>query len=247
MSKKRINLSQAGHRRTGITLVEAAASTVIVGVMLVASLEGMRTVIHSRQAQSKELRGRALATDLLAEILQMPYEEPGDDAYMTWEVDSDDVIVFEQPESQGSCVFGPESGEPQANRAYFDDVDDYNGWSESTVTLKDGTTMTNAEGWTRQVSVEYADPTTLMPYGTDIDTGLKLVRVIVIDPNGEITEMTALRSRLGSPDFLPLVETTYMGWVGIDLQLGDDPAGRVQSSVFLMNQPIATDRTEEPG
>jgi hypothetical protein len=215
--------------------------------MLVASLEGMRTVIHSRQTQSKELRARALATDLLAEILQMPYEEPGDGAYMTWEIDSDDVIVFERPESQGSIVFGPEPGETMAKRAYFDDVDDYNGWSESTVTLKDGTTMTNAEGWSRQVSVEYADPRTLEPYGTEFDTGLKLVRVMVIDPNGEITEMTALRSRLGSPDFLPLVETTYLGWVGIALQLGDDPTGRVESSAFLMNQPIATDRTPDPG
>jgi hypothetical protein len=88
-------------------------------------------VVHSRQTKSTELRARALATNLLAEIPQMPCEEPGDGAYMTWEVDLGDVIVFERPESQDSTVVGPEPGETMAHRAYFDDIDDYNGWPSS--------------------------------------------------------------------------------------------------------------------
>ena len=123
------------HPAFGFTLVEAAVAMVIVAVMFVASLN---TVGVSRITQHKAVlvcRGRMFAESLLAEIQQQAYQEPGT-----------------------TYVFGRETGELATSRVAYDDVDDYNGWSESPPVAKDGAALPNSTDWRRTVTVEWVNP-----------------------------------------------------------------------------------------
>lgn len=121
--------------RRAFTIVEATISTIVVAVMLVAALN---TVGASRMTQHRAAlvsRAQLLAEALLAEVLQQRYEEP-----------------------EGTPAFGREAGELATTRAAWDDVDDYDGWSASPPTEKDGTVLANATGWKRTVTVARIDP-----------------------------------------------------------------------------------------
>jgi type II secretory pathway pseudopilin PulG len=125
----------AGRNASAFTLVEAVISMVIVGVMFVAALN---TVGASRLAQHKSAlvsRGRLLAESLMAEILEQDYKYPGP-----------------------APVFGREAGESSGTRAAFDDVDDYQDWTETPLAARDGSLLANSTGWKRTVSVEWIDP-----------------------------------------------------------------------------------------
>ena len=200
-------------RRRGMTLIEAVISMLIVAVMMVAALQTVGNTARSRQAQASLRRGPALARDLISEILPNLYVDGG-----------------------GSPVFGPESGEASGGtRANFDDVDDYHGWSESTVQAKDGTALSALAGWSRSVAVVYVSPDDLdTPVGTD--TGLKRITVTVTDPQGRKTAVSALRSRAGVYDHPPAVETTYLSSVGVEIQIGQDADVRVVSAANLLNR-----------
>ena len=122
-------------RRRGFSIVEAVIATIVVAIMLVAALSTVgasRFVQH--QAYQAE-RGRMLAQQLLAEIVQRPYQDPNE-----------------------PLAFGCEATESAATRTDFDDVDDYDGWSASPPEKRDGTPLTNAAGWTRTVTVQWIDP-----------------------------------------------------------------------------------------
>jgi type II secretory pathway pseudopilin PulG len=141
-------------RRRGFTLMEAAISTVIVAVMFVAALN---TVGMSRVTQHKTAlvsRGRMFAESLMAEILQQSYQEPGE-----------------------TYVFGREAGESSTSRAAYDDVDDYDEWTESPLVAKDGTAVANSANWSRTVTVEWVDPLNPDQVQTT-ETGAKRITVV---------------------------------------------------------------------
>lgn len=122
-------------RRRGFSIVEAVIATVIVAIMLVAALS---TVGASRSIQRQTYladRGRMLAQQLLAEIVQRRYQDPNE-----------------------PVLFGPEANESTVARTDFDDVDDYDGWSASPPEGPDGTARADASGWTRTVTVQWVDP-----------------------------------------------------------------------------------------
>jgi len=199
--------------RQGMTLIEAVISLLIVAIMMVAALQTVGNTARSRQAQASLRRGPALARDLMAEILPNLYVDGSD-----------------------SPTFGPESGETSGGtRTAFDDVDDYHGWSESTIQMKDGTALSDLAGWSRSVAVVYVHPDDLdTPVGTD--TGLKRITVTVTDPIGRKSTASALRSRAGLYDHPPAVETTYLSSVGIEIQVGKDANVRVVSAANPLNR-----------
>ncbi len=154
----------------GFTLVEAVLSTVVVAVMLVAALN---TVGASRLTQHKAAlvsQGRMFAEALLAEILQQNYQEPGT-------TDS----------------FGREAGELDTSRAAYDDVDDYQGWTELTLVAKDGTALSNAANWKRTVTVEWVNP--LDPtQASGTETGAKRITVVAAFRNVPQATVVAIRT-----------------------------------------------------
>lgn len=157
-------------RRRGMTLAESAICVAIVGGALVAALS---TVGAARASESKiadRALGSTLARALMSEILLLPYIEP-----------------------TGTPTFGPESGESGSNRAAFDDVDDYHGWSASPPQTKDGAKRAAIAGWREEVRVEYVAGGDLQTPAVS-DTGLKRITVTISRNDVTLATLVALRS-----------------------------------------------------
>lgn len=160
----------ASVRRGGFTLIEAVMSMLIVGLMLVAALNTVGASKLSQARNTERVRGPLLAQDLMAEILSQNYEEPVD-----------------------TVGFGRESGESGGDRADWDDVDDYDGWSKSPPQKKDGTVMPDLQGWGREVTVTWANAFT--PDSPSVAaTDLKRIDVKVTYQGRTVATISALRS-----------------------------------------------------
>ena len=158
----------------GVTLVEAVAAIVVLGIAippLVALFTevGMRSPDHTYQQAAL-----AYADNLMEEIVSKEFEDP----------------------DLASGSFGTEEG----IRADYDDVDDYDGSSNSPPRHFDGTLLDEYDGFTRSVVVENVtvgdpDPTVAEPDGS---TEFKRVRVTVAwtgARGGEVT-ISTLRTKL---------------------------------------------------
>lgn len=157
-----------GRSPAAFTLIEAVASVFLVSILLTAALTAASASAVTQYHASDRSRGRFLAQSLMSEILTQAYIDPG-----------------------SSPTFGPETGETTtpASRLNFNDVDDYNNWTESPPQNKDGTVIPNFSGWTRSVSVCWVSPTNLMTAATS-ETNVKRVTVTVLH-NG-LTVATAV-------------------------------------------------------
>jgi hypothetical protein len=129
----------------------------------------------------------------MAEILQLPYQDP-----------------------QGGTTFGAESGE---TRTTFDDLNDYNGYSESPPKSKDGSPLPDVTGWTRQVTITRV--VRLTPDVTWLsETGLVSIRVTAISPTGRQFDLKALRSKWGFMEMKPPTDATYVTGMAGTIQVG---------------------------
>lgn len=124
--------------RSAYTLAEVVVSIAVVGVMLVAALNAVAAARLNMNRTTNHNRGMLLAQDLLAEILQQPYQDP-----------------------DGAESLGIDDGEIAGDRSTYDDLDDYDGWSAPPQD-RDGTRLPNADGWVCTVSVTLLDPETLL-------------------------------------------------------------------------------------
>ena len=96
-----------------------------------------------------------LADDLMAEILSLPYSDPNQ-----------------------TPTFGLETGESGASRINYDDVDDYNSFSENPPKDRSGATIADRADFTRAVTVTRVVPTN-PAQSTTTDQGAKCIRVRV--------------------------------------------------------------------
>lgn len=154
--------------RRGLTLTEVVVSTMIVGMMTVAALNGLGSTTRSSELAGNRGIALGLADSLLAEILATAYHDPNT-----------------------APSFGLEPGEA-APRANFDDVDDFNGWSQMPPTAADGTTIPDRADFRQRITVDRvlpADPTQTTP-GTDL--GVKRIRVTIECEGVVLADHTAI-------------------------------------------------------
>lgn len=192
--------------RRGMTLIEVMFAVVIMSTMLVAAFSAVAASARSRIAQQESAMGLALAKQLLAEIVQTRYQ---------------DLI---------SPTFGTETGE--SARSQYDDVDDYDGYSENSAAYADGTVI--ASGWKRKVQVDWVtllDPT----QKSNTETGLKRIIVKVTSPTKKSWSLTAYRSNYDRYEIVPGSQTTYTCWAGISIQVGTSSVGRNAQGTNLVN------------
>ena len=99
-------------RSRGFTLVEGLLAAAVLGVATVAVVGPIMAARQQSASIAGDAAALALARQLMEEIAAKPYADPDD----------------------GNIILGPEATEP--SRAYFDNVDDYHGYTDSTQTLR---------------------------------------------------------------------------------------------------------------
>jgi len=198
--------------RRGMTLIECVISIVIVAAMLVAAVSSLGSFARARRSQFDRCAGGALARGLMSEILQSRYLEPGVDVY-----------------------FGLEPGEAADVRSDWDDVDDYNGLSECPPKTKSGAAIVGATGWTRKAAVEYVQPDNPNQVSST-DTGLVRITVSATSPTGVTTTLKALRSDQSIYDQPPRTDTTFVTWVGAEMQTGAEQTRRLTTGTHVLNR-----------
>lgn len=156
------------NRRPGFTLAESVVSTLLVGMLLVISARGVAVSIMAQSRTADESAAGLLADALIAEILQLPYADPGQ-----------------------SAAFGPETGETGASRSAYDDADDYHDWLDSPPQYKDGSTMSVSGTWQRRVTVEWVTLNDLTLKST-AETGIKRITVTVAHGGKTVAVRTAI-------------------------------------------------------
>jgi hypothetical protein len=147
--------------------------TVIVGVLLVAALSALASLVAHRSEVARQARAKILADELMAEILGQDYAEDG-----------------------GSGAIGPEAGESVGTRIAYDDADDYHGWTASPAQSREGAPLANAAGWRRTATVAWVsllDPEAAVT----ADQGVKRITVRVYEGNELRAELVAIRTREG--------------------------------------------------
>jgi MSHA pilin protein MshD len=156
--------------RTGLSLIEVVASTLIVGVMAVAALNSLGAATRSSQSIGNRAVAIGLADELMSEILQAEYSEPS-----------------------GAASLGPDSGEIGGPRSVFDDVDDYDGWNESPPQYRDGTPMPDRNDWRHRVEVDHVLPAdSTQTAGSD--QGAKRIHVVIEYRDDILIEQIAVRT-----------------------------------------------------
>jgi hypothetical protein len=196
-------------RSQGLTLAESVVALFIVSLMIVAAMRGVGMAAKARLSQKDRAKGIALAEQLMSEIMQQRYKDPG-----------------------ANPLFGFEPGE---TRPTYDDIDDYDNMVENPPQDRSGAVIAGTTGWRRSTKVDYMDQGLL---GTilNTDTGIKRITVTVTSPAGRVTTLVALRTVKSEYEGSPAVQTTFTTWAGMTLQVGNDASNRAASGVNLVNQ-----------
>lgn len=159
------------HRR-GITLIETALSTVIVGGLLGASITAVGNLATARQITSDRARGYQLAEDLLTEAQMLPYVDPA--------LSSDQI--------------GPSAAElVPGNRSLFNDCDDYENLSETPPQDKSGSVISGFTGWKRTVRVQWVSPAASFAT-SPTTTGYKRITVSAIKNGKSVATLTCIKA-----------------------------------------------------
>lgn len=157
-------------RRPGITLVEVVISLGIIAVMFAATMHTVAGAKATTTIDERRATAQLLAHDLLATVFAKEYE---------------DASVLP--------AFGREPLEVLVAKPDLDDVDDFNGWSESPPQDESGNVIPGYSGWSRTVQVtrvmlESPDTEELM------ESGGKRIEVIVRFAGKELARSAAIRS-----------------------------------------------------
>lgn len=119
------------HRR-GFSLIEAAIASAVLGVLVVGALQAMGHAARGRHRLADVVTAARLAEELIIEIGAQSFHDP----------------------QAASADLGLDSGEAGANRALYDDIDDYHALVESPLRSRTGVQIADTS-WRRSVEVEY--------------------------------------------------------------------------------------------
>ncbi len=151
--------------RSGFTLAESLIAMVVLAVAVLAILQAVNAGHSQVETGAHMVQASHLASAMMEEILAHPYHDP-----------------------QGSTALGPDLGE--STRAKFDNVDDYDGWSESMGNVEDASGNGYGEDYvnfSRSVACSYKSIN--VPDYPGSVSGLEIV-VTVTDERGQTWQVT---------------------------------------------------------
>ena len=178
------------HHSAGFTLVEAAISVAIVGVLLVSSTAVFSSLAKNRTVQAESRLAMLLGQQLMAEVVQSTFQQSGT-----------------------TPPFGPQSGQ---TRPTFTAVDCYDGYVATPPVSEAGTALPDYTGWTERVDVVFADP--LHPAANLSTSTLKKVTVTITAPSKKTYVLVGYRSKFGAYEAIPTAQTTYVTGVAVTVQ-----------------------------
>jgi prepilin-type N-terminal cleavage/methylation domain-containing protein len=158
-------------RRRAFSLVEVAVSAVLVGVLMAAAMRSVGGSVLAQYRTAERAFARLLADGLLTEILAKDYRQAG------------------------STGIGRDAGETTTSKVNYNDVDDFDTWTESPPQFADGTPMPDLANWSRSVQVVFVDPANLNQTSTSAsETGAKRITVTVTHNGGVVATRVAVRT-----------------------------------------------------
>lgn len=170
----RIGQQSRRHRRCGFSLLETVAATVIVSISLIASMRTLAFVVSATGREANSERATEIAQLILTEITSKPFEDP----------DLPTVII------------GVEIDELLWPPKQWDDCDDYDRWSTSSITDASDTVLPLAVGWSASIRVRYVDEVD-PSVSSLIATQLKKISLTLNSPNSQQFSFSALRCNKG--------------------------------------------------
>lgn len=155
--------------RRAFTIVEMAMCTLLSSLALVAAMRIVGSVGKARYKAAEREAGILFADGLMSEITILPYRAPG------------------------SIGIALEGGETAGKRSTYDDVDDYNGYTDAPPSDRAGDPLPGSTGWSRTVLVEYvklASPDAV----SGAPSGVKRITVTVRHNNATVVARSTLRT-----------------------------------------------------
>ncbi len=145
-----MNRMHLPRRAQGLTLIELLLFIVVVGIALAAMLRIFVTATAASADPMIRRQQLAVAESLLREVQLMP---------ITW-CDPDDANVETATATTGCAALaeamGPEAGETRYGPTYFDNVNDYAGFSMAGIRDLGNTAVSGLSGYTANVAVAAA-------------------------------------------------------------------------------------------
>lgn len=185
--------------RRGVSIAEVAISSLLIGTIMIASLNALGMVQRTWGVTANQGSGWSLGQALLGEMNATSYMDP------------------DEPSNEN---LGLNAGETGSTRADFDDIDDYDDWTESPPQLKGGTVLTDFTGWTRSVDIKkVSNGNPLTERGDNFhEQGIRKITITVTSPDGEVTTLIVFRSNWGAVEQAAPYDTTVVTGVEMTMQ-----------------------------
>lgn len=158
-------------RRRALSYVEVLMSLMIIATSVAASLRALAGYSMGRRISEERAVAIELANQLMSDINALPFTDPS-----------------------GGSTIGVDSGETASNRSTFDDLDDFNGWSQCPPRDRTNAQMTTYASYCQQVVVAY--DTTIPPPGSTswLANTFKLITVKILKDDKVLTTLVTVRS-----------------------------------------------------
>lgn len=129
--------------RAGYVLLEVSVSYILLSLAIVALVPVFILGLKANKTTEKVQTAAYLSQELLEEVRMRKWDEK--------------ASGVNQYSGGYSSTLGPDAGESAADKSTFDDIDDFNGWTETTVKDPMNAAVANFPGYTRTVTVSYVD------------------------------------------------------------------------------------------
>lgn len=194
-------------------MIETTSAITIVSILLVGSLQTVATSLQSRRTLEDGLTADCLAESLFIEMSSLSFVDP----------------------NESTTQLGREASETNNTvRSGWDDIDDYHGLNETSVSYRDGTTIPSCAGWRRRVNVLIANPADLAANTTDLNLPLRRIVISVTSPSNKLTTYEQL---IGRDSLRPTQSQIANNWVSIDARW-NSKSGVFPWSTPLRNSPV---------
>jgi MSHA pilin protein MshD len=128
-------------RTGGFLLVEASLASAILGLALVTLVPTFLLSIKASKAAEQTKVSAQLSSELIEEIRLRRWDEL--------------TPLPVKAIATGSAALGVETGESAADKRTFDDIDDFNGWTENPLVDPMMQAVSGFTGYSRSVTVRY--------------------------------------------------------------------------------------------